>query len=208
MHDQVMERATFATRHDFDVLPRSAEIEVQPARRSDLPALADMGNRLVPGVQIAEPDLERYFIYDAESILTFRRNQKLLGAVAFIYFDRRGHEALLSGDIDLNRPDLGLLTDRSEEVAAIYVWAIVGRGRAMAGLGNVSTFLSQKRFVLANIYAHAASADGLSLMTALGFEPLPYSRRELWRYERPWNRSLPTMSPFGFSVASFADAWH
>jgi hypothetical protein len=208
MHDQAMERATFAARHDFDILPRSAEIEVQPARRSDLPTLADMGNRLVPGVQIAEPDLERYFAYDPESILTFRRNQKLLGAVAFIYFDSKGHEALLSDDIDLERPDLGLLADQSGEVAAIYVWAIVGKGRAMAGLGNVSTFLSQKRFLSANIYAHAASADGLNLMDALGFEPIPCSQKELWRYERPWNRSLPTMSRSGFSVASFADARH
>jgi hypothetical protein len=208
MHDQVMERGTFAARHDFDVLPRSAEIAVQPARRSDLSALADMGNRLVPGVQIAEPDLERYFIYDPESILTFSRNQKLLGAVAFIYFDSGGHEALLSDEIDLKRPDFGLLADRSDEVAAIYVWAIVGKGRAMAGLGNVSTFLSQKRFVSANIYAHAASTDGLNLMDALGFGRLPFSRRELWRYERPWNRSLPPMSRSGFPVASFADARH
>ena len=85
MHDPVMERATLAARRDFDLLPRSTEIAVQPARRCELSALADMANRLVPGVQIAEPDLERYFNFDPGSILTFSRNDRLLGAVAFIY---------------------------------------------------------------------------------------------------------------------------
>ena len=62
MCDPIMERATLAAKRDFDLLPRSAEIAVQPARRSDLGALSDMANRLVPGVQITEPDLARYYL--------------------------------------------------------------------------------------------------------------------------------------------------
>ena len=54
-----------------------------------------MANRLVPGVQITEPDLERYFNFDPGSILTFSRKNKLLGAVAFIYLNRSGHDALI-----------------------------------------------------------------------------------------------------------------
>ena len=46
------------------------------AQFSELAALADMANRLVPGVQITEPDLERYFTFDPESILTFSRKAK------------------------------------------------------------------------------------------------------------------------------------
>lgn len=95
MRDPVMERPTFARRHDFDRLPRSAEIDVQRARHSELSTLADMANRLVPGVQIAEPDLERYFMFDPQSILTFSRKRKLLGAVAFLYLNGRGHDALV-----------------------------------------------------------------------------------------------------------------
>ena len=108
MHDPGMERATLAARHDFDMLPESTEIEVQAARHSELSALADMANRLVPGVQIAEPDLERYFTFDPGSILTFSRKNRLLGAVAFIYLNRRGHEALLRAEMNLTRPDFGL----------------------------------------------------------------------------------------------------
>ena len=72
MRDRVMERATLAAKRDFDLLPRSAEIAVQPALRCDLGALAHMANRLVPGVQITEPDLERYYTFDPGSILSKR----------------------------------------------------------------------------------------------------------------------------------------
>ena len=104
-----------------------------------------MANRLVPGVQITEPDLARYYRFDPGSILTFSRNDKLLGAVAFLYLNSRGHDALMLDEICLTHPDIGLLAAASEEVSAIYVWAIAGQGRAMAGLGNVSEHLSRPR---------------------------------------------------------------
>src|SRR6266404_1394650 len=115
MHDPAMERGTLAARHDFDMLPRSAEIDVQPAQPSELSALADMANRLVPGVRITEPDLERYFTFDPESILTFSRKKKLLGAVAFLYLNSRGHDALILDEVNLTHPDVRLLAGGTRE---------------------------------------------------------------------------------------------
>jgi hypothetical protein len=206
MRDPVKERGSFAARHDFDALPRSAEIEVQPALACELSTLADMANRLVPGVQITEPILERYFKFDPGSILTFSRNQKLLGAVAFLYLNSRGHDALVLDDMNLTHPDLGLLAGRSDDVSAIYVWAIAGQGKAMAGLGNVSRHLSEPRLAPADLYAQPSSADGRNLMIALGFEPIPSFQHELWRYQRPWNRLPPHMPASNLSARSFADA--
>lgn len=203
MGDPVMERAPLVARHDFDALPRSAEIDVQPALRCELSALADMANRLVPGVQIAEADLERYFTFDPRSILTFRRKCKLLGAVAFLYLNRRGHDALLRNEINLTHPALVLLAG-ANQVSAIYVWAIAGQGRAMAGLGNVSRHLSEPRLAPADLYAQPSSADGRNLMVALGFEPIASRQHELWRYQRPWNR-FPC-SAQAVPARSFADA--
>jgi len=205
MRDPVMERGTLAAKRDFDLLPRSAEIAVRPALRSDLAALADMANRLVPGVRISEPDLERYYCFDPGSILTFSRKQQLLGAVAFLYLNDRGHDALILDDINLTHPDIGLLAGSSEEVSAIYVWAIAGMGKAMAGLGNVSTHLSQPRLAPADLYAQPSSADGRNLMIAIGFEPIPSYQHELWRYQRPWNR-VPMNPPTAQPARSFADA--
>ncbi|HEV7881739.1 hypothetical protein [Bradyrhizobium sp.] len=207
MHDQLMERVPFAARRDFDMLPSSAEIDVQPARRSELSALTDMGNRLVPGVQITEPELERYFAFDPKSILTFSRSQKLLGAVAFLYLNSRGHDALIFDRIDLTHPDLALLASRSDGISAIYVWAIAGRGKAMGGLGNVAIHLSEPRLRSANLYAHPSSADGRNLMVTLGFEPIRSRQQDLWRYERPWNRAPLDMLASNIA-RSFADARH
>lgn len=207
MHDPVLERATSVVRHDFDMLPKSAEIAVQPALRSDLPVLAEMANRLVPGIQIAEPDLARYFMFDPGSILTFSRKARLLGAVAFLYLNRRGHDALILNKINLTSPEISMLAGQKDEVSAIYVWAIAGQGRAMAGLGNVSTHLSQPRLSPADLYAQPSSADGRNLMIAIGFEPIASRQHELWRYQRPWNR-LPRAAPAITSARSFADARH
>lgn len=207
MRDQIMERPVLAAKRDFDLLPRSAEIAVQPAMCADLGALADMANRLVPGVQITEPDLERYYSFDPGSILTFRQKNKMLGAVAFLYLNDRGHDALILDDMNLTHPDIGLLARSDEEVSAIYVWAIAGLGRAMAGLGNVSTHLSMPRLAPADLYAQPSSADGRNLMIAIGFEPIPSYQHELWRYERPWN-CVASNPPIAQPVRSFADARH
>jgi hypothetical protein len=58
----------------------------------------------------------------------------------------------------------------------------------MAGLGNVSQHLSRTRLAAADLYAQPSSADGRNLMIAIGFEPITSFQRELWRYQRPWNR--------------------
>jgi len=206
MRNPNMERVPLAARHDFDALPRTAEVDVRPAQPSELSTLADMANRLVPGVRITEPDLARYFAFDPDSILTFSRKQKLLGAVAFLYLNSRGHDALILDEMNLTHPDVGLLAGHSEEVSAIYVWAIAGQGRAMAGLGNVSKHLSETRLAPADLYAQPSSADGRNLMIALGFEPIPSFQHELWRYQRPWNRIASKMPAANVSARSFADA--
>jgi len=92
-------------------------------------------------------------------------------------------------------------------VSAIYVWAIAGLGRAMAGLGNVSTHLSQPRLAPADLYAQPSSADGRDLMIAIGFEPIASYQHELWRYQRPWNR-VPLNAPTAQPARNFADARH
>jgi len=189
------------------MLSRNRDIEVRPAQRYELAAIAEMGNRMVPGVNITATDLDRYHAFDPDSILTFGRQGKLLGAVAFIYLNRRGLDALLHAEMQLTQPDLTLLAGDFEPVSAIYVWAIAGQGRAMAGLGNVSEHLCKKRLAAADLYAQPSSEDGRNLMIAIGFTRIESSQRELWRYQRPWNRSSSKVG-VGTSVRSFANARH
>src|SRR5689334_7627942 len=105
MPDLLKERGTLAGRHDFDSLPTAADIEVRTARYPELPRLAEMAHRLVPGVEMSADVLASYFAFDPETILTFSQKDRLLGAIAFLYLNERGHDALLLDEIRLTRPE-------------------------------------------------------------------------------------------------------
>jgi hypothetical protein len=90
-----MERGSFAARHDFDALPLSPDVDVRRAKFSEIAALSQLAHRLVPGVRIGATELAKYFAFDPESILTFSRKGNLVGGMAFLFLNDRGHDALL-----------------------------------------------------------------------------------------------------------------
>jgi len=201
-----MERLCFAARHDFDFLPITARIEVRPARYPEMPAVAAMARSMVPGVQIGEQGLLQHHLHDAESILVFAQKDRLLGGMAFLYLNERGHDALLSGELSPTHPDFALLAGRDEQVAAIYIWAIGAVGRGIAGLGKMAAHLRKPRYVDANCLAQPSTAAGRDLMIATGFRPIASSQPDLWRYERPWKRLAADVGASNFSQGSVFDA--
>ena len=205
MRNAVKERVCLVARHDFDYLSINNEVEVRPARQSELSFVVDIAHRLVPGVQVTEPGLRKYFGFDPECILTFSWQETLLGAMAFLYLNRRGHDALMLGEISLTHPDIGLLAGDNDEVSATYIWAIAATGRGIAGLGKTAAHLRAPRYVNADCFAQPSSAAGRDLLIATGFKQIPSLQPDLWRYERPWNR-LPSNSSAVKSTRSFADA--
>jgi len=208
MRNRVMERACFAARHDFDSLPTSSDIEVRFAQHGELSMLADMAHRLVPGVQMTAPVLARYLAFDPESILTFRRQGRLLGAAAFLYLNSSGHDALVLDEITLTYPEFELLAGSDQEVSAIYLWAIATTGRGIAGYGKVAAHLRTPRYVGADVFAQPSSKAGRDLLVSTCFRQIPSFQPDLWCYERPWNR-LPTHMPASsLSTRSYADARH
>jgi hypothetical protein len=130
----------------------------------------------------------------------------LLGAIAFLHLNSRGHDALILDEISLARPDVSLLAGADEEVSAIYMWAIATSGRGIIGLGNVAAHLTKPRFIGANYFAQPSTVAGRNLLIATGFEQIPSFQPDLWSYERPWNRVPPNMPAPNFSARSFADA--
>jgi hypothetical protein len=207
MRNPAKERASFVAPHDFDSLSTDSEIEVRVARVSELLSLAEMAHRLIPGVQITEPALRRYLAFDSECLLTFTRRERLLGAIAFLYLNNRGHDALMLGEMSLTQPDIGLLAGRDDEVSATYIWAIAATGRGIAGLGKAAAHLRSPRYAGADCFAQPSSAAGRDLLIATGFEQIPSRQPDLWRYQRPWNR-FPPNAPAVNSTRSFADARH
>ncbi len=208
MRNLGLERASFAARHDFDALPLSPDIDVHCAQFSEIAALSDMAHRLVPGVRIGEAELARYYTFDPQSLLTFSRRGSLLGGMAFLFLNERGHDALLLDEIRLTEPDMRHLASRDDEVSAVYIWAIAATGRGIAGLGKAAAHLRQPRFRSADLFAQPSTAAGRDIMAATGFAPVASFQPDLWCYERPWNRRPTHMSTPSFETRSFADARH
>lgn len=201
-----MERGSFAARHDFDALPLSPDVDVRCAQSSEIAALAQMAHRLVPGVRIGAEELARYATFDPQSILTFSRRDRLVGGMAFLFLNDRGHDALLLDEICLTAPETRYLASAKEDVAAIYIWAIAATGRGIAGLGKAAAHLRQLRFRGADCYAQPSTEAGRNIMRATGFAPVPSFQPDLWCYERPWHRQPMRMPGAIIQAGSFADA--
>jgi len=202
-----MERVSLTNkRHDFDSLSTNTSIEVRPALSSEIAVIADMATRLVPGVEIGEQALRRHFDFDPECILTFSWRERLLGGMAFLYLNTRGHDALVLGEMSPSSPDFELFAGSDEQVSATYIWAIGATGRGIAGLGKAAAHLRKPRYLNADCFAQPSTKAGRDLLIATGFIQMPSFQPDLWCYQRPWKR-LPMPEPMSSSSArSFEDA--
>ncbi len=194
-------------RHELDGLPATAAITVRLADAGQLPTLAAIARAEIPGVCLSARGLAKFLAHDPESIFTFERSGNLLGGIAFLHLNCRGHDALLLDAIDLKAPSREFLAQPGEEVSAMYVWALAGYGRAALGLGNVKEYLKRPRFLGADYFAQPSTPAGRDLLVALGFKPIPSFQPDLWSYERPW-KAVPPHIPGVVSAGSFADARH
>jgi hypothetical protein len=200
-------RVDLAARHELDRLSPTSAIIVSLATHRQLADMVAIARREIPGVSASEAALAQFLLNDPESIFAFQRAGILLGGIAFLYLNCRGHDALLLDDIDLKNPGREFLARPDEEVSAIYVWALAGYGRAVAGLGNVAGHLRRPRFINADYLAQPSTTAGRDLLIAIGFSPMPSFQPDLWRYQRPWNRLPPRMpASLASAAGSFTDA--
>ena len=197
----------FVPRHELDSLSPTSSITVHLATGPQLTDLVAIAHREIPGVSVSKAGLAQFLHRDPEAIFAFERAGKLLGGIAFLHLNGRGLEALLLGGIDLKFPSHEFLARHDEDVSAIYVWALVCHGRAVAGLANVAGHLRKPRFISADYFAQPSTTAGRDLLIAIGFEPISSFQPDLWRYQRPWNRGSSDVRAIT-SARSFADARH
>jgi len=101
MQKMFRESRDLAVRHELDRLSPSSAISVGLAARGHLTELVDIARREIPGVNATEQGLAHFLQQDPESIFVFQRGGALLGGIAFLYLNCRGHDALLLEEIDL-----------------------------------------------------------------------------------------------------------
>lgn len=195
----------FTLRHQLDTLPPTDLVCAQIVAADQLGELAALARREIPGVRASQQELAEFLRHDPESIFVLCRGGNLLGGIAFLYLNCAGLDALLLDELDLSCPDRKYLARPNEEVAAIYVWALVAQGRGAAGLGNVARTLRGPRFHDADYYAQPSSRDGRAFLSALGFTPVPSFQPDLWWYQRLWNRLPELIAPSIQSIGSFAE---
>jgi hypothetical protein len=193
-------------RHELDRLSPASAIVVSVASEWQLSDLTTIARREIPGINASDARLAQFLRDDPESIFSFHRAGKLLGGIAFLYLNCRGHDALLLDGFDLRNPSREFLAQPDEEVSAIYVWALAAHGRAVTALGNVAEYLRRPRYVCADYFAQPSTMAGRNLLIAIGFEPVPSFQPDLWRYERPWHRIPHKMLESNIQPRSFPDA--
>ena len=192
-------------RHQLDMLPRTDLVAARPVTPDRLGELAALARREIPGVRASEQDLAEFLRHDPNSIFVLCRCRNLLGGIAFLYLNCAGLDALLLDEFSLYDPPRKYLARPDEDVAAIYVWALVAQGRGAVGLGNVADILRGPRFRAADYYAQPSSSDGRAFLGALGFTPVPSFQPDLWWYQRPWNRLHQVIAPSLQLVETFSE---
>lgn len=186
MRSQSVQREALNSLPEFDFLLPVSALEVRPAKRHELDALARFAGASIPGVNADASYLAMLQDRDSESIFTFLRAGQLIGGCAFLYLNYQGHDALILDDLNVARPAVAHLANADERPEAIYLWAIAGAGRS--ALGPIAARLAGARYRAADIYTRPVTERGRTLFTSLGFEPASSWSADLWVYQRRVNR--------------------
>lgn len=93
------------------------------------------------------------------------------GLVAYLMLNDAGLKSLLGGSFNPSDPDLSMIVRQHEKPAGIYVWGIHSPGIIAGGVALTVEKISTKLYRDVDVYARAATAQGLRLMQTMGFEP-------------------------------------
>jgi hypothetical protein len=169
---------------DFDHIAPNRRFSVAPAADQDLPSLATMTARHIPGLRGTYQAFEQVQRH-SHSILAIRNKDKLVGCFAALLLNGGGFEHLLRNSLSMAHPSPSHLARPGETAAAIYIWALCAPGMAVGAAGNVMQWLRQDMYVRADLYARPSTAKGKAFMIRAGFQPLPGSgANAIWVYHR------------------------
>ncbi|HEY1708466.1 MAG TPA: GNAT family N-acetyltransferase [Rhizomicrobium sp.] len=90
-----------------------------------------------------------------------RRDPQLVGYIAYLLLNERGHAALKCDRLDAAAPDLALLARRGERPAALYTWAIIARGMGDLASALVAYAMGLDLHDSVPIYGRVGSVGGL-----------------------------------------------
>jgi predicted GNAT family N-acyltransferase len=93
------------------------------------------------------------------------------GFVAYLMLNRAGLKSLLDGSLNARDPSPAMIAGQHERPAGIYVWCVHAPGVLAGGMPLAVEKITTKLYRDVDVYARAATVQGLQLMQTMGFEP-------------------------------------
>ena len=147
--------------------PSGAQVDaLMDLARKAIPRLAD--NSIVHRVVSHNPDTLWAITRRSHYKSTAAEGE---GLVAFLMLNDIGLKSLVQGTFNAADPDLSMIVRQHEKPSGIYVWGIHSPGIIAGGVALTVEKISTKLYRDVDVYARAATAQGLRLMQTMGFEP-------------------------------------
>jgi hypothetical protein len=168
----------------LDGLPLTWRYAVRIADDEELPELAALAERYIPGITNACEAARRVHLYHRGSVLAVVRDERIVGAAAVLYLNPVGLAELRSGTFSYFALKVDVLTLPGEPTAAIYAWALCLPAVTIGAIGNVMHWLQRPLYRQADIFARPGTIGGMRFMRDTGFVPSTFCTPDLWTYRR------------------------
>jgi hypothetical protein len=170
--------------HSLDHLPLTKRYLARFAADNELPELASLVERYIPGISNGLESARRVRNRHPECMFAILHKNRIVGAVAALYLNSAGLAQLRSGTFSFGAPNVDFLTLPGEPIAAIYAWALCLPSGTSVAMGNVMQWLQRPLYRQADIFARPATAGGMRFMRDMGFIASDFRTPDLWVYQR------------------------
>ena len=168
----------------LDHLPLTWRYAVRIADDNELPELAALAERHIPGITNACEIARKVHLHHPSSVGAVVRDERIVGAVACLYLNSTGLAELRSGTFPFSAPEVDVLTLPGEPPAAIYFWALCLPAVTIGAMGNVMRWLQRPLYRQADIFARPGTIGGMRFMRDTGFVASAFRTPDLWIYQR------------------------
>jgi hypothetical protein len=170
--------------HSLDDLPLTKSYLARFATDDELPELASLVERYIPGISNGLESARRVRSHHPECMFAILHKDRIVGAVAALYLNSAGFAQLRFGTFSFGAPNVDVLTLPGEPIAAIYAWALCLPSGTSIAMGNVMRWLQRPLYRQADIFARPATTGGMRFMRDTGFVASGFCTPDLWIYRR------------------------
>ncbi len=171
-------------RRDLDHLPLTRRYAVRIADEKEIPELTALAEWHIPAITNACESARWIHLHHRGSVLAVVRDDRIVGAAAFLYLNSAGLAQLRSGTFSYRAPKEDVLTLPGEPAAAIYAWALCLPAVTIGAIGNVMRWLQRPLYRQADIFARPGTIGGMRFMRDTGFVASAFRTPDLWIYKR------------------------